>query len=61
VTPSFTYAINTRRILFGLGMLDAVAEEIPRLGAKRALILSTPFQRADAQRLTAQTGPQTPA
>lgn len=54
---SFSYDINPARILFGAGTLDAVAGEIERLGAKRALILSTPFQIADAQKLAERLGP----
>lgn len=53
----FTYDINPGRVLFGAGKLSAVADEIARLGAKRALILSTPFQLADAQKLAARIGP----
>lgn len=53
---SFSYDINPGRILFGPGTLDTVAAEIERLGAKRALILSTPFQRADAQKLAGRLG-----
>ncbi|WP_321857400.1 maleylacetate reductase [Paraburkholderia tropica] len=56
MTTGFTYEINPGRILFGPGTVDAVASEIERLGAKRALVLSTPFQRADAQRLAEQIG-----
>ena len=55
--PGFTYDINPGRILFGAGTLDAIADEIARLGAKRALVLSTPFQRADAVRLAERIGP----
>ncbi|WP_176081851.1 maleylacetate reductase [Paraburkholderia tropica] len=57
MTASFTYDMPPGRILFGAGTLDAVADEIARLGAKRALILSTPSQRADAQKLAGQIGP----
>jgi maleylacetate reductase len=57
MTASFTYDINAGRILFGPGTVDAVASEIERLGATRALILSTPFQRADAQKLAERIGP----
>ncbi|WP_322044012.1 maleylacetate reductase [Paraburkholderia sp. J67] len=57
MTASFTYDINPGRVLFGSGTLEAVAGEIARLGAKRALILSTPSQHADAQKLAAQIGP----
>jgi maleylacetate reductase len=57
MNPAFIYEINPGRILFGPGKAQAVAEEIERLGAKRALILATPFQRADAQRLAERVGP----
>lgn len=53
----FAYDINPGRVLFGPGTLGAVADEIERVGAKRALILSTPVQRADALRLAEQIGP----
>jgi maleylacetate reductase len=56
MTASFTYDINPGRILFGPGTVETVAGEIERLGAKRALILSTPSQRADAQKLAGQIG-----
>lgn len=55
--PAFTYEVNPGRILFGPGKAQAVAEEIEGLGAKRALILATSFQRADAQRLAERIGP----
>ncbi|KAA1009766.1 maleylacetate reductase [Paraburkholderia panacisoli] len=54
---SFTYDINPSRILFGPGTLSCVGDELNRLGANRALILSTPSQRADAQKLAEQLGP----
>ncbi|OLL31120.1 maleylacetate reductase [Burkholderia sp. SRS-W-2-2016] len=57
MTQRFTYDINPGRILFGTGTLDAVAGQIEQLGAKRALILSTPFQRADAEKLARRIGP----
>jgi maleylacetate reductase len=55
---SFTFDINPGRILFGPGTLDRVTDEIDRLGARQALILSTPYQRADAQRLAERLGPR---
>jgi maleylacetate reductase len=54
---SFAYDINPGRILFGTGTVDAIADQIRDLGATRALILSTPFQRADVQRLAERLGP----
>ncbi|CAG9260091.1 maleylacetate reductase [Paraburkholderia unamae] len=57
MTASFTYEINPGRVLFGPGTAEAVAGELGRLGAERALILSTPSQRADAQKLAERIGP----
>jgi maleylacetate reductase len=57
MTGTFTYNINPGRILFGPGTIGAVADEIARLGCKRALVLSTPFQRADALALAERIGP----
>ncbi|MBN3864896.1 maleylacetate reductase [Pseudomonas frederiksbergensis] len=42
---SFTYQGNPSRVVFGTGALEKLAEEIERLGAERALILTTPEQR----------------
>jgi maleylacetate reductase len=53
---SFSYNGNPARILFGSGKLSEVASEIRHLGCERALVLSTPFQRADAERLAADLG-----
>jgi maleylacetate reductase len=53
---SFSYDINPGRVLLGPGMLDAAAGEFERLGAKRPLILSTSFQRADALKLAGRLG-----
>lgn len=47
----FSYDINPARIVFGPGSVSRVAQELGRLGVKRALVLSTPFQEADAQAL----------
>jgi maleylacetate reductase len=53
MTQAFTYKGNPARILFGPGKLVQVAEEIDRLGCRRALVLATPFQKRDAERLAA--------
>ncbi|RDK05604.1 maleylacetate reductase [Cupriavidus lacunae] len=53
----FSYTINPGRVLFGPGTLASVAEEVTRLGARRALVLSTPFQRPDALALSERLGP----
>jgi maleylacetate reductase len=57
MATNFNYDINPGRIVFGAGKLNVVADEVRRLGRARALILSTPFQRADAQKLAEQLGP----
>jgi maleylacetate reductase len=44
------------RVVFGAGSLDKLGEEMTRLGAKRALILSTPEQRSDAAAIAARLG-----
>ena len=46
---AFTYQINPARIVFGPGTLARVAEEITGQGCRRALILSTPFQKSRTQ------------
>jgi maleylacetate reductase len=52
----FTYEAPAQRILFGLGTLARIGEEVRRLGRSRALVLSTPSQKADARRLADQLG-----
>jgi alcohol dehydrogenase class IV len=44
------------RIVFGNGTLSRARQEIERLGAKRALVLTTPQQEADGQKLGAALG-----
>jgi len=44
------------RVVFGQGSLDRVAEEVKRLGATRAIVLSTPEQRADAEDVARRLG-----
>src|SRR5436190_1886493 len=51
----FIYEQAARRVIFGVGSLSKLPEEIRRLG-KRALILSTPEQRKDAENVSAQLG-----
>lgn len=53
---SFQATFNPARILFGSGRLGDVAAEIAGQGASRALILSTPFQKHDAEALAASLG-----
>lgn len=51
MVASFQSTFNPARIIFGPGKLDTVAAEIKGQGGTRALILSTPFQKADAEAL----------
>jgi len=56
MTFPFTFDINPARIVFGPGSVSQVAQELQRLGVTRALVLSTPFQEADAQALAERLG-----
>jgi alcohol dehydrogenase class IV len=53
---SFVYTALPARVVFGVGALDQLGEEIERLGAQRALVLSTPEQRASAEDLAKRLG-----
>lgn len=46
---NFVYTAQPARIIFGAGSLSQLAKEIDALGAKKALVLSTPEQRATAE------------
>ncbi len=48
---SFIYNGQPARVVFGAGSLQHLAREIETLGAKKALVLSTPDQRASADRV----------
>src|SRR5436309_206532 len=41
----FVYDHGAQRVIFGIGSIERLAEEVERLGARRALILSTPAER----------------
>lgn len=53
---SFIYQSLPTRVVFGWGKLSALAEEIERLGARRALILTTPEQQGLGERVAALLG-----
>jgi maleylacetate reductase len=53
---AFTYNALPIRVVFGAGSLDRLGEEIERLGAHRALVLSTPEQRASAEDVARRIG-----
>lgn len=56
MSQAFTYDVNPARIVFGKGTLAQLPEELERAGGKRALVLSTPFQKPDAERLADMLG-----
>jgi maleylacetate reductase len=53
---TFTYTSHAQRVLFGAGALGRLEAEIDLLGARRALVLSTPGQRGDAERIADMLG-----
>lgn len=54
---AFTYQPTPTRVVFGAGSLAGLADEIERLGARRALVLATPEQAACADRVATLLGP----
>ena len=48
---SFIYTAHPARVVFGAGSLAQLGREIELLGARRALVLSTPEQTHEAQRV----------
>lgn len=52
----FTARILAQRVVFGAGALRHLAREIDELGARRALVLCTPEQRAQAERVAGLLG-----
>jgi maleylacetate reductase len=52
----FVYNALPARVVFGHGTISQVADEVGRLGCRRALILSTPQQQSDAERLASHLG-----
>lgn len=54
--PPFVYASRAQRVVFGPGSLRGLAAELDALGLKRALVLCTPQQRAQAEQAAALLG-----
>ncbi len=52
----FTYQGLPSRVVFGAGTLQQLPQEMDALGARRALVLSTPEQRASAEQVAALLG-----
>lgn len=55
-TPGDIYNATPSRIVFGAGTADRIDAEVERLGARRALVLSTPGRGGLAQKVVAQLG-----
>src|SRR5476651_545344 len=53
---AFTYSQSPGRVVFGAGALDHLGREIELLGARRALVLSTPGHRAQAEDIARRLG-----
>ncbi len=53
---AFTFPGLTTRVIFGSGTIMQAKEEVARLGHSRALVLSTPHQRPEAEALALQLG-----
>jgi len=52
----FVYTSQPQRVVFGAGSLRHLAREIDALGARRALVLCTPEQRGQAERVADMLG-----
>ncbi|WP_096698020.1 maleylacetate reductase [Polaromonas sp. AER18D-145] len=55
---NFVYNAQAARVVFGAGSLQHLGREIEALGARKALVLSTPEQRASAEMIAALLGPR---
>jgi maleylacetate reductase len=53
---AFVYDQPAIRVIFGVGALDRLPEEVTRLGARRALVLATPEQRQAADEAARRLG-----
>jgi maleylacetate reductase len=53
----FVYQTSPMLVVFGTGTVTLVADEVARLGIKRALVFSTPPQRVQAERIAQLLGP----
>mgnify|MGYP005841446699 CR=1 FL=1 len=53
---AFTFQGLPSRVVFGERSLDRLADEVARLGCTRALVLSTPEQRATAEEVARRLG-----
>ena len=56
MTARFELQLSIPRVVFGAGSLAQLPAEIERLGAKRALVLSTPEQQSSGEQVAAMLG-----
>jgi maleylacetate reductase len=56
MSRTFTYQGSAAHIVFGEGRADTAGEWIEKLGHRKALVLSTPHQKDDAERLATKLG-----
>jgi len=54
--PTFTWDQPAGRVIFGVGAFDRLPDEVKRLGASRAIVLSTPEQLNDAEEAARRLG-----
>ena len=53
---TFVYEALPARVVFGTGTLSRLGDEVERLGLRRVLVLATPPQRNQAERLAEMLG-----
>jgi maleylacetate reductase len=56
MSQSFTYQVSPMRVVFGVGTAAGLADELERLGIKRALVLASRRQQAELGDLASLTG-----
>jgi maleylacetate reductase len=56
LSRNFVYDRPACRVIFGVGALNRLSDEVERLGARRALVLATPEQRSDAEEAARRLG-----
>lgn len=56
LSDGFAWDINPGRIVFGSGASSRIGDELEKLGASRALVLSTPGRRKAAEAMAADLG-----
>jgi maleylacetate reductase len=53
----FTYTTQASRVVFGAGSMKMIQQEVETLGARRAIVLCTPEQKAQAEVVSGLLGP----